>query len=506
MKLAVVFTCLLAAVVLNQHATDACSCAPEHPQPMYCRSDYVVKVFVASKKDVVIEEDGSITELEDEDEENELPDGVVTILPERDVGEEDAEEASLPAPVHGEQPDADVEETGTDAASEETGAAEVEVNGADVEGGEAGADAEEAINGEVVEEAGADVEEGVDVASEQPTEEAEASEAPEDGREIKWPHITTSSKQRVPVIESAVSDPSGSSEESAVIVPELVDVENATVVDSEVVNDVTTDDVSANEATADVAVERVPRNTYMYLGPNGVMPGDKARFAGIRGKPLGLTSRDAAPGVASQNELFTDENRFKRNAPPGAFPPALIVPDNRRPHRRFPSRHFNGLVNVHTQYKVNVLKVFKGEMMTNETTYIYTPPSSSLCRMSLHTRAPYVLMGRIRDGRMHVTYCDFKLDVSELTNSELRHLTSTFKHRFNKACNDCHIHVCSFNGCPEKSKNSNQCNWRNMYTLQHKKANEFACVHKKSGECDWYNALHPDMTPADLDDDDVDSP
>ncbi|XP_078484961.1 uncharacterized protein LOC100185810 isoform X2 [Ciona intestinalis] len=499
MKVCVVLFVALVAILTSPYLTEACTCSPEHPQHLFCKSDYVVKVLIMSKKDVIIEEDGTIIDIEPEKEE--LPEKDVTLLP------EDFEEVltttyppetAAPAPVQGEVPEeegGEVEEPTAEEVVGEVGEPTAEEQGGEQPRGDQTGGDETGGLPEEVEVVITDISE---VASDQPAVKEEASEDPGTGREIVWPHISTSSEQRVPIVGPIETQPSGGAEVPQPVVPELVVVDDVTQDGEEAL--ISPDDVNGAESAASI---RVPRYAYRNVGPDGAMPGSKRFFVGIRGKPLGLAAQDGAPGSASQNLLSgrNKRNIIRRNAPPG-----LIRPSNDIPSVRLNPNDFAIRVRTHTQYKIRIMKVFKGDV-SNDTMYLYTPPSSSLCRMHLNLKTPYVIMGSIRDGRLHVSYCNYKIDASTLKRVELRHLTSTIKHRFTKACRDCRVNICNNEPCPEMSEVAGECNWRNIYTLRHRKANEFACVRKKSGKCDWYNALHPNMRPDDLDEEDaVDSP
>uniref|UniRef100_F6TV04 Uncharacterized protein n=3 Tax=Ciona intestinalis TaxID=7719 RepID=F6TV04_CIOIN len=344
MKVCVILFVALVAILATLRLTEACSCSPEHPQHLFCKSDYVVKVLIMSKKDVIIEEDGTIIDIEPEKEE--LPEKDVTLLPE-DFEEVPTTtyppETAAPAPVQGEVP-------------EEQGG-EVEEPTADEVGGEAENPIVEEVGGEqprgnqtegLPEEDEVVITDISEVASDQPAVKEEASEDPGTGREIVWPHISTSSEQRVPIVGPIETQPSGGAEVPQPVVPELVVVDDVTQDGEEVL--VSPDDVNGAESAASI---RVPRYAYRHLGPDGAMPGSKRFFVGIRGKPLGLVAQDAAPGSASQNQLSSRNKRniIRRNAPPG-----LIRPSNEIPSVRLNPNDFTIRVRMHTQYKIRIMK------------------------------------------------------------------------------------------------------------------------------------------------------
>jgi len=156
----------------------------------------------------------------------------------------------------------------------------------------------------------------------------------------------------------------------------------------------------------------------------------------------------------------------------------------------------------YTQYKVKVLKVFKGNQVEMETTFLYTPTSGSLCNINLNVGDSYLIMGPSRGGRLHLNWCDFKLEMKQLNDTEQRHLTNVMNHVYGKQCGECEIEVCFNREKCEHTERSYRCIWNNLYTLMDYRAYQFVCVKKKQAnppKCEWYNSLNPQSHPKDLD-------
>jgi len=193
--------------------------------------------------------------------------------------------------------------------------------------------------------------------------------------------------------------------------------------------------------------------------------------------------------------------RVKRQAVfAGDFAPGQQVPLGglRLPTGMAPS----SLLPTYTQYKVKVLKVFKGSQVEMDTTFLYTPASGALCNMNLNVGDSYLIMGPSRDGRLHLNVCDFKLEMKQLNDTEQRHLTNVMNHVYGKQCGECEIEVCFNRENCEHTERPYRCIWNNLYTLMDYRAYQFVCVKKKQAnppKCEWYNSLNPQSHPKDLD-------
>ena len=48
----------------------------------------------------------------------------------------------------------------------------------------------------------------------------------------------------------------------------------------------------------------------------------------------------------------------------------------------------------------------------------------------------------MRDGKLHLDLCDFKLLTDQLNANETRHLTNVMNHVYGKQCSECELAVC----------------------------------------------------------------
>lgn len=201
------------------------------------------------------------------------------------------------------------------------------------------------------------------------------------------------------------------------------------------------------------------------------------------------------------NKGKTNSQRGKRQAVfAGDFAPGQHIPSAnlRLPSRAAPVSEYPS----YTQYKVKVLKVFKGEQTELENTFVYTPPSGALCNMFLDIGESYLIMGESRDGKLHVGLCDFQLLMKQLNETEQRHLTNVMNHVYGKQCGECETNVCYNRDNCEHEERPYRCIWENLYTLLDYRAYQFVCVKKKQANpptCEWHNSLDPKSHPRDLD-------
>ncbi|XP_076812488.1 uncharacterized protein LOC143459291 [Clavelina lepadiformis] len=441
--------------------TDACMSVLTHPQVQYCQADYVIKILVGKSREVWMHEDGSFEYVnrlvEEEKEINEVEAGS------KGEGSEEVPEGVRPEPIiSNEQPAAILRPEVIPVHLDENPSL-------DMEGVEASE--EEALN--------------------DPPSEDEAGDAPETGREIHWNGISTShhSRQRGrKEVDLGITIGNNRKDRKPKILPaEVVNDDPASLSSS-------SNGASFNEDVIRTAAARRGGYISMYFGPNGAMPGTMEHFEGVNGKPLGVRSEHAAPEPRHREKRSPGRRPEKRVRFPGrALPGGLFVPQG-APKQNEANPGF--LMN---QYSITILKVFKGEV-SNETQYLYTPPHGGLCKMHLKKKTPYLIMGSFESYGLHVSQADFKLELGSLDLIQLHHLTSNMKHRFSKGCHDCYIKVCTY-GCDGEVPLSNQCIWHDQYTLLHQNAIQFSCIHKRKHDkdvCEWYNALDPDMTPADL--------
>nr|XP_039263107.1 uncharacterized protein LOC120339106 [Styela clava] len=196
--------------------------------------------------------------------------------------------------------------------------------------------------------------------------------------------------------------------------------------------------------------------------------------------PVPYTKRTA---IRLKNRLLRNFLRH-RYLPPGA-----------------PSRQATPEKKLMMQYKISIVKTFKGleNVTKQQRAYMYTPPRP-LCNMRLTTsRSPFLLMGNMQDGVMVIRECDYKIDLSKLSEGASKNLIRNMRFRFGDGCKSCHIKVCNMGGCgPLSDRQPFQCKWREWWTVQTPGASQFACVRGKSGKCHWYNSGNKHAKQSDI--------
>ncbi|XP_058510509.1 metalloproteinase inhibitor 2-like [Solea solea] len=130
-------------------------------------------------------------------------------------------------------------------------------------------------------------------------------------------------------------------------------------------------------------------------------------------------------------------------------------------------------------YHIKQLKSFRGNCIEINT--IYTHPSSASCGITLNYNTEYLLSGSLRDGRMHVSSCDFVKQWDKLTDSEREGVVSNYE----LGCG-CKITHCYSSACTASS--SAECLWGDEATetkLFGKRTTGYTCTMKSDKSCAW---------------------
>ncbi|XP_062842648.1 metalloproteinase inhibitor 3-like [Trichomycterus rosablanca] len=136
------------------------------------------------------------------------------------------------------------------------------------------------------------------------------------------------------------------------------------------------------------------------------------------------------------------------------------------------------------QYKIKLIKMFKGFDKVDDIQYVYTPPYDSLCGVKLNTKnnAEYLLSGRMRDGEtVEVLLCGIVVPWDQLSSAQ----TESLKFRYQKGC-ECTISRCYSSSCSAPSES--ECMWTSdPYRDQ---TSQHVCMRGVSGSCQWFTDTH----------------
>ncbi|KAG7468715.1 metalloproteinase inhibitor 2-like [Solea senegalensis] len=130
-------------------------------------------------------------------------------------------------------------------------------------------------------------------------------------------------------------------------------------------------------------------------------------------------------------------------------------------------------------YHIKQLKSFKRNCIEINT--IYTNPSSASCGITLKYNTEYLLSGSLRDGKMHVSSCDFVRQWDTLTDSQREGVVSNYE----QGCG-CKITHCYSSPCAASS--SAECLWGDEATetkLFGKRTTGYTCTMKSDKSCAW---------------------
>nr|XP_057905171.1 metalloproteinase inhibitor 2-like [Doryrhamphus excisus] len=132
-------------------------------------------------------------------------------------------------------------------------------------------------------------------------------------------------------------------------------------------------------------------------------------------------------------------------------------------------------------YDIKQTKMFKGP--DREIDAIYTPPSSSLCGVTLANGVEYLITGKLEsDGSVHVTLCNFIAPWEGMSTTQKKSLVQ----RYEMGC-DCQITHCS--SVPCGISDPAECLWTDWLTektVNGEQARHFACIKRSDGSCAWY--------------------
>ncbi|XP_017305854.1 metalloproteinase inhibitor 3 [Ictalurus punctatus] len=129
------------------------------------------------------------------------------------------------------------------------------------------------------------------------------------------------------------------------------------------------------------------------------------------------------------------------------------------------------------EYKIKLIKMFKGFDKVDTIQYIYTSIHESLCGIKLDAknRGQYLLSGYLwHDGKVLVELCGIEERWENLSLAQKKNL----KYRYQKGC-ECKISTCSKRHC---RANANECAWL-PYNSQHLQS---VCIKRTNGTCNWY--------------------
>ncbi|XP_060714131.1 LOW QUALITY PROTEIN: metalloproteinase inhibitor 4-like [Tachysurus vachellii] len=130
------------------------------------------------------------------------------------------------------------------------------------------------------------------------------------------------------------------------------------------------------------------------------------------------------------------------------------------------------------EYKIKLIKMFKGFNQVDTIQYIYTSVEESLCGVYLDAKnkVQYLLSGHLwHDGKVLVELCGIVRRWKNLLLSQKKKL----KYRYQKGC-ECKISTCYKSNCHAKSEN--ECAWY-PYSRQ---TLHGVCLKRTNGTCNWY--------------------
>ncbi|XP_061430518.1 metalloproteinase inhibitor 3-like [Lethenteron reissneri] len=192
---------------------------------------------------------------------------------------------------------------------------------------------------------------------------------------------------------------------------------------------------------------------------------------------VGPTGRPGVDGCSCASSMH----------PQQAFCSADVVLRARIVGRKIVVGHFNLTSHGHpfqmVLHRVKQIKIYKGMELLGEVTQLYTPTMDGLCAPSLDlSKTQYVITGKIRDGRVSVSGCDYVQPWEGLTLSQKKSLS----YRYRMGC-DCKIRECRSLPCGEGS--ADECVWTDRVargTHAGHQAKHYACVRRGDGPCGWY--------------------
>ncbi|XP_058229531.1 metalloproteinase inhibitor 4-like [Hemibagrus wyckioides] len=130
------------------------------------------------------------------------------------------------------------------------------------------------------------------------------------------------------------------------------------------------------------------------------------------------------------------------------------------------------------EYKIKLIKMFKGFDQVDTIQYIYTSVEESLCGVTLDAKnkVQYLLSGHLgQDGKVVVELCD----IIERWDNLLLAQKKNLKYRYQKGC-ECKISTCSKPRC--RTVSANECAWY-PYSRQ---TLHGVCMKRTNGTCNWY--------------------
>lgn len=155
----------------------------------------------------------------------------------------------------------------------------------------------------------------------------------------------------------------------------------------------------------------------------------------------------------------------------------LIVPENNTDYYAF----WDPMKATMTEYRIKILKVFKGDLKENTISSMYTPAFSFLCKHDLSIRHSYFIMGQRQDGRLNINLCNYVMDVTHESPNVVRQLTRNFRLRYPKTCGRCRI--CHHPMCYDAPVLMG-CKWPQSVSLYNTlESTKYSCVPKDETAC-----------------------
>ncbi|KAI5607602.1 metalloproteinase inhibitor 3-like [Silurus asotus] len=129
------------------------------------------------------------------------------------------------------------------------------------------------------------------------------------------------------------------------------------------------------------------------------------------------------------------------------------------------------------EYKIKLIKTFKGFDKVDNIQYVYTPFDDSLCgvRLDAENKVQYLLSGYLWNEKVMIELCGVNELWENLSLSQKKNL----KYRYQKGC-ECQIRDCYTSTC--RATSANECVW---YPFS-RESLQGVCMKRTNGSCNWY--------------------
>uniref|UniRef100_A0A8C6QWM3 Metalloproteinase inhibitor 1 n=2 Tax=Nannospalax galili TaxID=1026970 RepID=A0A8C6QWM3_NANGA len=143
---------------------------------------------------------------------------------------------------------------------------------------------------------------------------------------------------------------------------------------------------------------------------------------------------------------------------------------------------------LNQRYEIKMTKMFKGFDALGHAAdirFVYTPAMESLCgyfHQSQNRSEEFLIAGRLRNGRLHISTCSFLVPWLTLSPSQQKGFTKTYS----AGCGTCTVFPCSTIPC--KLENNTHCLWTDQLLQGSEKgyqSRNFACLPQNPGLCTW---------------------